>query len=145
MVTEDGLVKILDFGLAKLTEEAVPAEVDATATLGRQDKPRTEDGYIVGTAAYMSPEQAEGKKVDSRSDIFSFGVVLYEMLTGQRAFQRDSRVATLAAILREEPTPAGQVSETLPLEVEQVLIRCLARTLSAGGRPCPTSRSSFRT
>jgi len=77
--------------------------------------------------AYMSPEQAEGRKLDSRTDIFSFGSVLYEMLTGQKAFHRDTRIATLASILREEPKPAVEFNETLPPEVEQLLARCLRK------------------
>jgi serine/threonine protein kinase len=130
MVTDDGLVKILDFGLAKLME-SIPAteapDAGPTLTMGRFEKPRTEEGYILGTAAYMSPEQAEGKKIDARSDIFSFGAVLYEMLTGRRAFHRDSQIKTLAAVLNEEPPPATVANEAIPQEVERVLSRCLRK------------------
>jgi eukaryotic-like serine/threonine-protein kinase len=125
MVTDEGLVKILDFGLAKLTEDMPGA--GPTLTIARDGKPQTEEGYILGTAAYMSPEQAEGKKIDGRSDIFSFGAVLYEMLTGSRAFGRESGLKTLAAVLNEEPKPASAVNETIPAEVEHVLVRCLRK------------------
>jgi serine/threonine protein kinase len=110
----------LDFGLAKLTETAPVGPEDSTLT-ARQS---TELGMIVGTAAYMSPEQAEGKKVDARSDIFSFGSVLYEMLTGRRAFQRDSSALTLAAILHLEPPP---FPAEIPQELERVVARCLRK------------------
>ncbi len=127
MITADGLVKILDFGLAKLTEDVPGAGTGPTLTQGRDEKPRTEEGYILGTAAYMSPEQAEGKKIDARSDVFSFGAVLYEMLTGRRAFDRDSRIKTLAAVLNEEPKPPSAVHENIPAEVERILYRCLRK------------------
>jgi len=127
MVTGDGLVKILDFGLAKLVEESPDAGAGPTVTMGSEAKPRTEEGYILGTVAYMSPEQAEGKKVDARSDVFSFGAVLYEMLTGRKAFDRVSRIKTLAAVLNENPRPAASVSDRIPAEVERILDRCLRK------------------
>jgi serine/threonine protein kinase len=107
MVTEDDLVKVLDFGLAKLTEVESTEE---TRTL----EPQTETGTIVGTISYMSPEQAEGRRLDGRSDIFSFGAVLYEMISGQKAFEGDSKVSTLAAILKQEPKPISQLVSGIP-------------------------------
>jgi serine/threonine protein kinase len=127
MVTGDGLVKILDFGLAKLTENAPAPVGEPTITLEAEGRPRTEEGTVVGTAAYMSPEQAEGKRVDPRSDIFSFGAVLYELLTGQRAFGRGSPMKTLAAVLNEEPKPASALNDAVPAELERILARCLRK------------------
>jgi eukaryotic-like serine/threonine-protein kinase len=119
IVTEKGQVKVLDFGLAKLTEKVLTGAEDATLT--------ARENQIVGTVAYMSPEQAEGRKVDARSDIFSFGSVLYEMLTGQKPFQGDSKLSIMTAILREDPKPATQIVKSLPQEVERIISRCLRK------------------
>jgi len=122
MIGDDGRVKVVDFGLAKLTEPEL-AEDAATRSMVAQ----TEPGMVVGTIAYMSPEQAEGAKVDTRTDVFSFGAVLYEMLSGQRAFGGTSNVATLAAILREEPRP---LPADAPPELRRMIRRCLRKDLS---------------
>lgn len=110
MVTEDGSVKLLDFGLAKLV---VKADADDTCTM---------EGAVVGTMAYMSPEQAEGKALDERSDVFSFGAVLYEMLAGRRAFGGESAALALRAVLQDDP-PRLEA----PAPLERIVRRCLAK------------------
>ncbi len=125
MVSESGSVTVLDFGLAKLIDKHEISESEKT--LQTDGDRHTEEGTILGTVSYMSPEQAEGKKVDGRSDIFSFGALLYQMVTGRRAFQGDTKLSTLTAILREDPKPPGQIVEDLPTEAERIINRCLRK------------------
>ena len=125
IVSPQGVVKILDFGLAKLSESD---EADAYAeTMHGQGAPLTEEGTILGTVAYMSPEQADGKKVDSRSDVFSFGSVLYEMATGQRAFSGGSKLSSLSAVLYKDPQPASHAAAEVPPELDRIIARCLKK------------------
>ncbi len=123
MVDNDGRAKILDFGLAKLTDRTEVSEQDATLT----QSGHTAEGAIVGTVSYMSPEQAEGKKIDARSDIFSFGAVLYEMATGHRAFHGDTPVSTLAAVIHKDPKPLSELAPVMPRDLEKIITRCLRK------------------
>jgi Tol biopolymer transport system component/predicted Ser/Thr protein kinase len=124
MVTEDDAAKILDFGLAKLTEAPFPDDEAPTVSRGQAERLTREDA-VAGTLAYMSPEQAAGKPVDARTDVFSFGVLLYVMLTGRHPFRRGSQLETLSAIREAEPERPSQVAPGLPPEAERAILRCL--------------------
>src|SRR5579863_2944923 len=123
-ITRDGRVKVLDFGLAKLMR---PEEShDTVATLA---SPATLPGMVLGTVGYMSPEQVRGESGDARSDIFSFGAVLYEMLTGKRAFKRETSAETMTAVLREEPPELNETGWQGPLGLQRILTRCLEKNV----------------
>lgn len=121
-ITKDGRVKILDFGLAKLASRKEDSNADATLT-----SPATLPGVVMGTVGYMSPEQVRGDATDARSDIFSFGAVLYEMLTGKRAFKRNTSAETMTAILREEPPELSEMGWQGPPGLQRILGRCLEK------------------
>ncbi len=129
MIRADGLAKILDFGIAKLSEPTATAgglnlsEEDATAIKPQSTSP----GMIIGTANYMSPEQAKGKDIDARSDIFSFGIVFYEMLTGKLPFTGETALESISSILKDEPQPLHQILPDIPSEIERIAGKTLRK------------------
>jgi serine/threonine protein kinase len=122
-VTKDGRVKILDFGLAKLAQTAVTGEDEVTLT-----SERTAAGVVMGTASYMAPEQVRGEGVDPRTDIFAFGVVLYEMLSGVRAFRRDTAAETMTAVLKDDPPELSSPARMVSPALERIVRRCLEKS-----------------
>jgi serine/threonine protein kinase len=126
MVNDGGPPKILDFGLAKLLQAEDVAEW-ATATEATASSPLTQAGSVSGTAPYMSPEQASGGRIDARSDVFSFGSMLYEMVTGRRAFARPSRQETLQAVVSDEPKLPSAIASGVPPDLEKLILRCLRK------------------
>jgi serine/threonine protein kinase len=128
MVGSDGTVKVLDFGLAKLVAQEEAGSPDHETVTEESDAGRlSRPGMVAGTAGYMSPEQASGKNVDARSDVFSFGALLYEMVTGRRAFTGNSTAETLAALLRGQPTAPTELAPEVPRDLEKVILRCLQK------------------
>jgi len=122
MLTPAGAVKVLDFGLAKHAARAEDAAGETTLTI-----PLTETGVTIGTVAYMSPEQALGDDVDARSDLFTLGIVLYEMLSKTRPFESTSMVSVLRRMIHSDPTPLRDVAPGAPAALEAVVLRCLAK------------------
>src|SRR5712691_11097169 len=124
MLTKTG-TKLLDFGLAKLRQEAAPAiPVSQLPTL---KDPVTAEGTILGTLQYMAPEQVEGKEVDSRTDIFAFGAVVYEMATGRKAFEGKSQASVIGAILKDDPPPMSSLQPMTPPALDRAIKTCLAK------------------
>jgi serine/threonine protein kinase len=128
MLRRDGYVKVLDFGLAKLTETCTTMQsIGRENAASIQSQIHTDPGIVLGTAAYLSPEQAQGRETDSRSDLFSFGVLLYEMLTGIRPFDRESRAATITAIIHNEAPPLARYLRNASAELERIVEKTLAK------------------
>ncbi|HKK72304.1 MAG TPA: serine/threonine-protein kinase, partial [Candidatus Krumholzibacteria bacterium] len=121
MVRPDGQVRILDFGLAKLVDGSPEVE-DATIAVDA-----TAEGRVLGTTAYMSPEQAEGKPVDPRTDVFALGILLYQMATGEKPFVGDTPISTITSILRDEPRPMHELKPELPTQLGRIIGRCLQK------------------
>jgi len=127
-ITKEGRVKLLDFGLAKTVERPGSHAPDVGAVTMTEAAPLTEEGTVLGTAGYMSPEQIRGRAVDCRTDIFSFGAVLYEMLTGKRAFKRDTTADTMAAILNDDPPEMMESGRQIPPALDRIARHCLEKS-----------------
>jgi Tol biopolymer transport system component len=139
MVAPDGRVKVLDFGLAKLV--AGDGEGSPLASLSAD--PLTREGRIVGTVAYMSPEQAEGKAVDQRTDIFSLGVILYELATGARPFTGDTALSVLSSIVKDTPVPVTDRNPAVPHEVARIIRHCLVKDVEHRCQSAKDLRNEF--
>jgi eukaryotic-like serine/threonine-protein kinase len=126
-LTNDSRVKILDFGLARRKPVAPLSDASSASTVPNV----TEPGMVMGTVGYMSPEQVRGEEVDERSDLFAFGCVLYETVSGRRAFARQTAAETMAAILRDEPPKLAEAGQDVPSELERVINRCLKKKAEA--------------
>src|SRR6202011_5497067 len=122
-ISKDSHLKILDFGLAKKVEAVAPGEETSAPT----GSGHTEPGTVMGTAGYMSPEQVKGLPVDHRSDIFSVGTILYELLSGKRAFKRDTNAETMAAIMRDEPAELSESGRSISPALDRIVKHCLEK------------------
>ena len=125
-LTKDGRIKILDFGIAKLLNSTFDSEAGEAGSIASMTT-QTRSGSLLGTIAYMSPEQLRGKAVDHRTDIFSFGAIFYEMLTGKRAFAGETQVDTMTLILKEDPPEMIREGQDIPAVFEQVVRHCLEK------------------
>ena len=124
MVSDDGRVTVLDFGLAK------PTSGFATEGSELETQAKTAEGTIVGTLNYMSPEQTQGKTVDARSDIFSLGIIFYEMLTGSRPFAGETPAEVLSSIIKDTPRPLTRFGRQIPRDLSRIVHRCLVKERS---------------
>jgi len=136
MVRRDSIVKVLDFGLAK---------PDETILSGNNSSNKTVPGTVMGSARYMSPEQARGLPVDERTDIWSLGVILYEMLTGLVPFSGETTADTLAAVIYKEPMPNGQIRPNAPIELQRIMRMCFRKTARSVTKALRTSLSISKT